>query len=248
MTCEGMDSLLDDYVDGALDAPARQSVDAHLAGCVACRGVVDATRGIRETAARLERHAPPPQLWGRIAAAVEEDARWPWWQQALAGLFGGPIISRQFIAACIVVALIAGIGTIAWFDLRPDTGSNPATVATTLAVSDDVPPLVRASVAQAEAELRRAIANLEAIRQTEGTQLDPITADVVQTNIEVVDQAIEQSRAALQTDPDNEIAEQSFLEALQSKMALLQTAIALINEMRQGDQAGAAAIMSGQTP
>src|SRR5690606_14877647 len=60
MTCEGMDSLLDDYVDGALDAPARQSVDAHLAGCVACRRVVDATRGIRETAARLERHAPPP--------------------------------------------------------------------------------------------------------------------------------------------------------------------------------------------
>jgi hypothetical protein len=119
-------------------------------------------------------------------------------------------------------------------------------VTTTAPANGDAVPLVNTGVAQAEVTFTQAIASLEAIRQAEGAQLDPATAGVVQANIEVVDDAISQSRAALETNPDNEIAQESFFQALQSKVELLQNAIALINEMRQGDQAGAAAIVSGQ--
>jgi anti-sigma factor RsiW len=252
MTCDRIDALIDDYVDGALDASTRQAADAHLATCAACRRAVEDTRAVRDAASALEPHVPPPQLWARIAAAVEADRGRPWWQRPFIDLFGPGAGATQLAAAAVVVAIVAGVGAMAWRDLRP--GSAAGSVATTAApgaagpVNGDAVPLANTRIGQAEVEFAQAIADLEAIRQAEGAQLDSVTADVVQANIEVVDEAIDQSRAALETDPENEIAQESFFEALQSKVELLQNAIALINEMRQGDQAGAAAIVSGQNP
>ena len=42
----------------------------------------------------------------------------------------------------------------------------------------------------------------------------------------------------------NELAQESLFEALRSKLALLQDMVALINEMRKGNQEGAARIVS----
>ena len=49
----------------------------------------------------------------------------------------------------------------------------------------------------------------------------------------------------MQKEPENDVAQQSLFEALRSKIALLQDTIALINEMRKGNQEGAARIVSG---
>ena len=46
-------------------------------------------------------------------------------------------------------------------------------------------------------------------------------------------------------EPENDVAQQSLFEALRNKVALLQDTIALINEMRKGNQEGAARIVSG---
>ena len=40
-TCEAMASLVDDFVDGRLDAAARARVDAHLAACEMCRALAE---------------------------------------------------------------------------------------------------------------------------------------------------------------------------------------------------------------
>jgi hypothetical protein len=61
----------------------------------------------------------------------------------------------------------------------------------------------------------------------------------------VIDQAINESRAALKVQPNNEPAQQSLLESFKTKIALLQDTVALINEMRKGNDAGAARIVSG---
>ena len=71
------------------------------------------------------------------------------------------------------------------------------------------------------------------------------TADVLQANLTVLDGAIGESRDALQKEPENDVAQESLFEALRNKIALLQDIIALINEMRKGNQEGAARIVSG---
>ncbi len=65
---------------------------------------------------------------------------------------------------------------------------------------------------------------------------------MLQKNIGVTDQAIAESRAAIRAQPTSEVAQTSLFEALQRKVGLLRDTIALINEMRKGDQAGAARI------
>ena len=56
---------------------------------------------------------------------------------------------------------------------------------------------------------------------------------------------LDESRAALRTEPTSEPAQQSLLEAFRTKVGLLQDTIALINEMRKGNQAEAARIAEG---
>jgi hypothetical protein len=71
------------------------------------------------------------------------------------------------------------------------------------------------------------------------------TADVLKANMTVLDGAIGESREALKEEPENDVAQESLFEALRNKVALLQDTIALINEMRKGNQEGAARIVSG---
>jgi hypothetical protein len=61
----------------------------------------------------------------------------------------------------------------------------------------------------------------------------------------VIDQSIDESRAALKVNPANERAQESLFDAFRTKISLLQDTISLINEMRKGNQAEAARIADG---
>ncbi len=62
---------------------------------------------------------------------------------------------------------------------------------------------------------------------------------MLQKNLTVIDQAIGESRAALQSQPASVNAQNGLFDALRTKVALLQQTVELINEMRQGNQAEA---------
>ncbi len=121
--------------------------------------------------------------------------------------------------------------------LRTDA---PATVA-----AGEAAEAVAAELRQAEAHYEKAIKGLEQIASAEQNALDPRTAATLQKNLAVIDQAITESRAAVRSEPANGPAQQSLLENFKSKIALLQDTVALINEMRKGNEAGAARIVSG---
>ena len=87
--------------------------------------------------------------------------------------------------------------------------------------------------------------SIEAIATTEQSELDPRTAATLQKNLAVIDQAISESRAAVRSEPASEPAQQSLIEGFKTKIGLLQDTVALINEMRKGNEAGAARIVSG---
>jgi hypothetical protein len=66
MTCGEVEILLCDYLDGALDAGGRRSVESHLSGCPACAALA---RDAGQAVAFIERAAvpaPPAALVNRI--------------------------------------------------------------------------------------------------------------------------------------------------------------------------------------
>ena len=111
---------------------------------------------------------------------------------------------------------------------------------------------VEAEFRLAEQHYQNAIAKLEqAARLDQAASgrgenaLDPETAAMLQKNLQVIDQAIAESRAALRSEPLSASARDSLFDALKRKVALLQDTIALMNEMRKGKSAGAAQIVDG---
>ena len=71
MTCDALEALIPDYLEGALDMPTRVAVRVHLDSCESCRELVsDLTRITRE-AGSLPDLVPPRDLWEGIAARIE---------------------------------------------------------------------------------------------------------------------------------------------------------------------------------
>ena len=79
----------------------------------------------------------------------------------------------------------------------------------------------------------------------DGNCLNCVAAAKLASSMGVIDKAITESRAALVAQPASRVAQQSLFDAFRRKVALLQDTIALMNELRKGDQAGAARDASG---
>ena len=58
MTCEHVDNVLSDWLEGDLDLPQRRAVDAHLRECLRCASIVRDIDGLRRDAANLPGLAP----------------------------------------------------------------------------------------------------------------------------------------------------------------------------------------------
>ena len=242
MSCEEYEALIGDAVDGTIDAAAARTLDAHLGVCERCRRVADDLRTIRATALTLERHVPSPEAWTRIAAAVDADSQ----RQARSALRLASLAQGWPLAAAAAAVLVVG----GWWLVSQRTSPLPIARSTPSNVASTQPAAlqpVEAHVRAAENEYESAIAGLEAITKADGAELDPDTAKVVRASLTVIDNAIGESRQALRDEPANEAAQQSLFEAFSRKLALLQDTIALINEMRKGNQEGAARIASGIT-
>ena len=86
----------------------------------------------------------------------------------------------------------------------------------------------------------RAIAELDALSKSSNGALDPAIAEMLRQNIAATDRAIAESQGAVRESPDNAPARDSLIEALRRKVDVLQATVMLMNDMRRGDQAGAA--------
>src|SRR5262245_59383918 len=246
------ETAIHDYVDETLGAAERAEVERHLAGCEECRALVADLREIRRVAGSLDPREPPVRAWGRIERAIRLEGEH---SAAQASRFQGLLRSKaawtwMAAAAVLVLAVITGLR---YTPRSSTTGASAGASAT--ASSTAASAQAGGDAAQVEAELRQAaehyenaIKGLEQIANAEKGELDPRTAATLQKNLSVIDQAISESRAALRAEPTSEPAQQSLIDSFKTKMALLQDTVALINEMRKGNEAGAARIVSGLKP
>jgi anti-sigma factor ChrR (cupin superfamily) len=244
------DETLNDYVDGALDAAGQAGVDQHLANCVTCRQLVEDLREILGATRELEPIEPPVRAWSRLERAIklerENGARG--FQPSGAGaVYARLKASRSWMAGLAAAAALV-LATVVGLRYLPshDPGQTAATPEATAAVnSSEAAQSIETELRQAEAHYEKAIKGLEAIATTEQNELDPRTAATLQKNLAVIDQAISESRAAVRAQPASEPAQQSLIEGFKTKIGLLQDTVALINEMRKGNEAGAARVASG---
>jgi hypothetical protein len=82
----------------------------------------------------------------------------------------------------------------------------------------------------ADAQYDAAVADLEQAVKAGRGRLDASTIAIVERNLQIIDQAINQAREALVTDPANSYLSSYLVEARRRKLDLLRRATALATE------------------
>ncbi len=252
MSCDSFREAIGDYMDGLLEAGERQRFEEHLRSCAGCRTLAEDLARIKEAASSLPLLEPPGRVWERISTEIGATGRAA--EVPAAGSRPGKGTRRRFswLSGWLVQPLPAMAGALviivavaAAYVLWPRQPS-PAIDSTGLAGSEGLAiESVQNELRLAEQHFENAIAGLEKIKDSGRDTLDPQIADTLDRNLAIIDQAIEESRNALASQPDSELARETLFEGFRRKVALLQDTIALINEMRKGNQAGAARIVGG---
>jgi len=253
------DTTLNGYADGTLNAAERPGVEQHLAGCAVCREMVDDLREILRATGDLELREPPVRAWSRLERAIkmEREHVAPSSQgRPLDGArgrqpgAGGPAGTGRYrkYAAWLAAAAAILVATTVGMRYAPARRANaPAAAAgaTAAIAAGEAAQSIETELRQAESHYEKAIKGLETIANSGQGELDQRTAATLQKNLAVIDQAISESRAAVRAQPASEPAQQSLIDGFKTKIGLLQDTVALINEMRKGNEAGAARIASG---
>lgn len=219
LTCERLVESLDDYLEGHADAATRVALEAHLEGCPTCPALVADVRAIRRAARALGPIEPPAQVWTRLQARVAVDAPASSW---FAGYFGW----RTLQAAGAVAGLALVVSSLAWMGTRLAVAPPP--------VADGSEALAEFQLA--EAEYTDAIGRLQEAADAAGPRLDALTNATLQSSIDDIDSAIGDAREALAREPGDALSQESLLDALGSKVALLQDTVSLAGDIEPGTE------------
>jgi anti-sigma factor RsiW len=235
--CSEVEPRLSAFVDGALSDDERGAVAAHVSTCAACRGLVEDLERLRAAARSLGPVPPPDHIWLEVAGQIRLGERTA--PASAPSAHRAPIWQWVGLAAALVVVTLGAYVVVR--DQRPPAapaaGSGTAATASVDTVAQELTLAMQ--------HYDKAIAELQTLAQSNSGALDPAVAATLQQNLQVVDQAIAQSRAALASDPTSEPARDSLMDALRRKVTVLEATVALINEMRQGNQEGAARVAAG---
>ena len=240
MTCNEFLERAADLVDADRAAPIDADLAAHLASCEACREALADLRSLRRAASELEPRPLPPAAWHHLAARLAAESR-------PAGALHAPRPRVGWTWLAAAAALLVAAGASLWIVTRAPAPSR-LTEGSSTQPPGNASQGVLVETIENELELaaqhyEKAIAGLEQVANASDSPLDPEVMATLRKNLEVIDGAINESRAALTSEPDSRLAQESLFDAFRRKVALLQDTISLMNEMRKGDELGAARIV-----
>jgi anti-sigma factor RsiW len=244
MSCADYSDAIAECVDGTLDPVRLRALERHAEACEACRALIADLKSIQAAAFTLDRIELPTGVWqnvrARVAAEPVPSSRgrllaWPESKQAW-GIW---------LSAAAALLLVATVSIYPLWQTSPDETVAADAHGAAGADESDMVAAVQSELQAAEQHYDKAIQGLEQIARSESGALDPEVAAVLQKNLQVIDQAIGESRVALKTQPASTDAQESLFDAMRSKVALLQQTVELINEMRKGNQAEAGRLIQG---
>ncbi|MFI5178901.1 MAG: zf-HC2 domain-containing protein [Vicinamibacterales bacterium] len=241
MTCRDVEPRLSQFVDADLTADERAAVSRHLEGCAACRALVDDLTRVRDAARGLGPIPPPDHIWLEIAGQIRLGDR------PTPAAVPAPSPARRSAAwqwiglAAALVVITLGVFLV----MRLETPKSGAATPAGNGQATGSVETVAQELGLALQHYDKAIAELEVLAKSNDGTIDPATAATLQKNLGVIDRAIAESRAALASDPQSQPAFDSLIDALRQKVGVLQTTVALMNEIRRGNQEGAARVVAG---
>src|SRR5258706_5150234 len=242
---------LSEYLDETMDRAEREAIEAHVDECPTCAGVLGDLRKIRAKARELDDAPVPKELWPRIERALASGGATPLTARPrIVPMGGGPFSFSlpQLLAACLVVAIVSGGAVFAVLRhqapvvIQPvRTASRPETRGTALPapVADRTPspPAIDAvppgqpdpspAVVPAETPHEEAISELRKVLARKRDQLDPATIRTLESNLAIIDLAIDQAKRALVAESAHTYVKQSLADTMRRKVELLQRATML---------------------
>jgi len=226
MNCEMCQELIDDLVDGSLSREDESKLSLHLQECLDCNEVRSDLESIVSFCRthRGEYSAPPNEnaLWLRIRNVIEAENQsraanpsfqpqreksWTdWfsrsWQLSL------PQLTASVAALVLVVSVVTAVGVRRWDD---------STAKATLPVREASATNVRDRLWQQ----RQAIEYWNQRVQLNKTRWSQEMRDTFDRNLQVIDQAVNDSLGELNRNPHDEVSEEMLNAALNEKLALL---------------------------
>jgi anti-sigma factor RsiW len=209
--CRSFRPLLDDLVDGTLTHDAETSVWSHLERCPRCRQEAEDLRRLVEQARQLHAADPEP---------VPRRDLWPNIEQRLTP--SGQRRPVLLVAAAAVVAAAMG-ALIAMLALRqlpegPTLAQQTAPTSTAVVAASRTAP----SLAHVDQQFRTVRSELIAVIDSRREQLPAETVAMIDDNLEIIDAALQQIRAALDADPSNTELRHLFVATYRKEIDFLQ--------------------------
>lgn len=239
MTCQETQQAIDARLTGTLEREAAGALDAHLATCADCRAALEDALRLQAELRLIGSEGPPPRTWDRLALRLAAD---PEVERAASRALAATSTSRRdwrWVALAATLLLVVGTSLfVLRRSLGPVTTGSPAASAAGQAApaqagADDLVGAIEGELDLAAKHYENAIAGLEKVARESDTPFDPMVLATVRSNLEIIDQAIDDSRQALRSEPSSQLAQESLFDAFRRKVALLQDTIALMNDLRR---------------
>ena len=210
---------LSEYLDGELPEGDRRQLEAHLAGCADCTGVLDELRWVVGRARALDDRPPATDLWPGIAAMIGAPAA----RRRL--LFSVP----QLLAAGIALMLLSG-GTV--WTLLHRQAVTPRIATHSPVAAPGTPSVISVGLGGVDSATQtydRAVADLQTVLTQGRGRLDTTTVRVLEKNLKLIDRAIADARSAVQADPASAYLNRYLMRTMQRKVELLRNAAVLVS-------------------
>jgi hypothetical protein len=210
MNCDQFDQLLDDYLDGSVDATRRAELDAHIEACPDCRAGASHLQELLDAVHQLPRIIDPPRdLWPEFASRLEP--RTP-------RQFGYVLAWRRWAPLAAAALLLIAVTATVTYRLTKTQEFGALRTATI--------PASQASFA-ADRDFVVAAEDLERVLAERRERLSAKTVQIIEQNLAVIDAAIEEARHALESDPANADLRAMLWGAHRRKLDLLDQATRL---------------------
>jgi len=230
MNCEKCQDLIGDFLDGALGHEDQAKLNLHLEECLGCADVRNDLHSIVSFCRdhRGEYSAPPNEkaLWLRIRNMIEagainpEPARKGTWSNWISRSWelSFPQLAASAAAIVLVVSLSTVVGLRRWQSGDPQIKTSAGDASSKLAAAN-----VRDRVSQQQ----QLISYWNQRVEFNKARWNPEMRETFDRNLQVIDQAVNESFDALTLDPHDEVSEEMLNAALNEKLSLLKEFAAL---------------------
>lgn len=215
MRCSKIRRYISDDIDRQLTAAKRAQLERHLERCPGCRKLRDDLQRIVDSAGKLETLTPSEKAWLGIRDKLEARD-----QQVLAfkprkhGLFGSlfyPPRLRYVMSFAVLLAFVIGAAVLG---LRYWTGKGVLS-------EEKLQKYTLTKLDEAEHHYQKAIKALWQALSAQEENGDPLVAEILTRNLEVVDSSIAICRRTVLENPEDIEARNFLLAAYRKKVDFL---------------------------